>query len=53
MARALLNSYAKGISIDIPLPDLPFQLAVRKVQPMPDGLTVTADAKNVPINSAS
>ncbi|WP_433551723.1 LmeA family phospholipid-binding protein [Micromonospora zamorensis] len=53
LARVLLNNYAKGISIDVPLPDLPFQLAVREVRPLPEGLAVTADAKNVPINSVS
>ncbi|WP_433648858.1 LmeA family phospholipid-binding protein [Micromonospora zamorensis] len=53
LARALLNNYAKGISIDVPLPDLPFQLAVREVRPLPEGLAVRADAKNVPINSVS
>ncbi|WP_406073052.1 DUF2993 domain-containing protein [Micromonospora sp. NBC_01638] len=52
LARALLNNYAKSISVDVPLPDLPFQLAVREVRPLPEGLAVTADAKNVPINSA-
>ncbi|MEU8299373.1 DUF2993 domain-containing protein [Micromonospora sp. NPDC048909] len=52
LARTLLNNYAKGISVDVPLPDLPFQLAVREVRPTPEGLTVTADAKDVPINSA-
>ncbi|WP_410814503.1 DUF2993 domain-containing protein [Micromonospora sp. 067-2] len=52
LARAFLTNYAKGISIDVPLPDLPFQLAVREVRPLPEGLAVTADAKNVPINSA-
>ncbi|MEU1398116.1 DUF2993 domain-containing protein [Micromonospora zamorensis] len=53
LARGLLNSLAKDISIDVPLPDLPFQLAVREVRPLPEGLAVTADAKNVPINSVS
>lgn len=53
LARAALNNYAKGISIDVPLPDLPFQLAVREVKPLPEGLAVTAAAKNVPINSAA
>ncbi|MEU4397948.1 LmeA family phospholipid-binding protein [Micromonospora orduensis] len=53
LARAVLNNYAKGISIDVPLPDLPFQLAVREVRPLPEGLAVTADAENVPINSVS
>jgi hypothetical protein len=52
LARTLLNNYAKSISIDVPLPDLPFELAVREVRPLPEGLAVTADAKNVPINSA-
>ncbi|MGC4854915.1 DUF2993 domain-containing protein [Micromonospora sp. DT4] len=53
LARTILNNYAKGISIDVPLPDLPFQLAIRKVQPLPEGLAVSGDAKNVPINSVS
>ncbi|MEU7590089.1 DUF2993 domain-containing protein [Micromonospora sp. NPDC049230] len=53
LARALVSNYAKSISIDVPLPDLPFQLAVREVSPLPEGLAVTADAKNVPINSVS
>ncbi|WP_319459934.1 DUF2993 domain-containing protein [Micromonospora sp. RTP1Z1] len=52
LARTLLANYAKGISIDVPLPKLPFQLNVRKVEPRPEGLTVTADARNVPISSA-
>ncbi|MDG4835411.1 DUF2993 domain-containing protein [Micromonospora sp. WMMD967] len=51
LARVLLNNYAKGISVDVPLPDLPFQLTVREVRPLPEGLAVTVDAKNVPINS--
>ena len=53
LARTLLNNYARGISVDVPLPALPFQLNVRKVEPRPEGLAVTADAKDVPINSAS
>ncbi|MGR6322392.1 DUF2993 domain-containing protein [Micromonospora soli] len=51
LAKTMLANYAKGISIDVPLPALPFQLNVRKVEPKPEGLVVTADAKNVPINS--
>lgn len=53
LARTLLNNYAKSISVNVPLPELPFQLAVREVRPLPEGLAVTADAKNVPINSAT
>ncbi|MFC0503733.1 DUF2993 domain-containing protein [Micromonospora costi] len=52
LARTVLNNYARSISIDVPLPELPFQLTVREVRPQPEGLTVTADARNVPINSA-
>ncbi|MEV0001177.1 DUF2993 domain-containing protein [Micromonospora sp. NPDC050980] len=51
-ARTLLSNYAKSISIDVPLPELPFQLNLRKVEPTPDGLVVAGDAENVPINSA-
>ncbi|MEU5563881.1 MULTISPECIES: LmeA family phospholipid-binding protein [Micromonospora] len=52
LARTLLNNYARSISIDVPLPELPFQLTVREVRPTPDGLAVTADATDVPLNSA-
>ncbi|MEU8260819.1 DUF2993 domain-containing protein [Micromonospora sp. NPDC048999] len=52
LARTLLTNYAKAISIDVPLPELPFDLTVRKVEPKPDGLLVTADAQDVPINAA-
>jgi hypothetical protein len=50
-AQALVNAYAKQISINVALPDLPFQLQLQRVQPQPDGLAVTATAKDVPINS--
>ncbi|WDZ85559.1 DUF2993 domain-containing protein [Micromonospora cathayae] len=53
MAQVLLNNYARSISIDVPLPELPFQLTVRGVTPRPDGLQVSADARDVPINSVS
>lgn len=53
MAKVLLNNYARGISIDVPLPDLPFQLTVRGVTPLPEGLQVSADARDVPINSVA
>ncbi|MER5458255.1 DUF2993 domain-containing protein [Micromonospora sp. NPDC002389] len=51
IARTLLNNFARSISVDVPLPELPFQLTVREVVPRPEGLTVTADARDVPINS--
>ncbi|WP_428963375.1 LmeA family phospholipid-binding protein [Micromonospora fluostatini] len=53
LARTLLNNWAQGISIDVPLPELPFQLTIREVRPLPGGLAVTADARDVPINQAA
>ncbi|RIV37227.1 LmeA family phospholipid-binding protein [Micromonospora radicis] len=51
LARTLLNNFARSISVDVPLPELPLQLTVREVVPRPEGLAVTADARDVPINS--
>jgi hypothetical protein len=50
-AQALVNAYAKQISINVDLPDLPFRLKVQEVKPLPDGLAVTATASDVPINA--
>ncbi|MEO3779717.1 DUF2993 domain-containing protein [Micromonospora sp. B11E3] len=52
LARTLLNNYARSISVDVPLQDLPLRLKVREVKPLPQGLEVTVGAKDVPINSA-
>lgn len=52
-AQALVNAYAKQISINVDLPALPFRLEVQDVKPLPEGLAVTATAKDVPINSLS
>ena len=52
-ARALVNAYARQLSINVPLPKLPFQLDVRQVRVLPEGLAVTASAKDVPLNSAT
>lgn len=52
LARVLLNNFAQGISVDVPLPELPFDLTVREVRPLPEGLQVTAEAAEVPINAA-
>ncbi|MFU8853113.1 DUF2993 domain-containing protein [Micromonospora sp. SL1-18] len=52
LARRMLANYANSISVNVPLPELPFQLTVRKAEPKPGGLLFTADAKDVPINAA-
>ncbi len=43
-AQALVNTFAKQISLRFTLPTLPFELRVRQVRALPDGLAVTADA---------
>ncbi|WP_341717837.1 DUF2993 domain-containing protein [Micromonospora sp. FIMYZ51] len=52
LARTLVNNFARSISVDVPLPELPFGLTIREVVPRPEGLTVTGDARDVPINAA-
>jgi hypothetical protein len=49
-AEAVLNQYARQISISVPLPELPFELDLRGVEARPDGLAVDAQALNVQLN---
>jgi hypothetical protein len=49
-AQSLINQIAERISVDVALPALPFDLAVQKVTPRPDGLAITATARGVPLN---
>ncbi|GAA4726826.1 DUF2993 domain-containing protein [Phytohabitans rumicis] len=49
-AQSAINQYARQISVNMALPELPFQLNVRSVEPLPEGLTVSASAQNVPLN---
>jgi hypothetical protein len=49
-AQQLLNAYARNISVDLRVPALPFNLVLKKVQPTPQGLQLTADATNVPLS---
>jgi hypothetical protein len=51
LVQNLLNNYAKQISIDLRLPQLPLKLVVQKVQATPAGLVVTAGANEVPLNA--
>ena len=51
LVRQVLTNYAKQISVDLKVPELPLKLVVEKVQPTPAGLAVTAGAKDVPLNS--
>jgi hypothetical protein len=49
----LLNNYARQISIDLRLPQLPLKLVLKKVEPTADGLVVTAAANEVPLNAGA
>jgi hypothetical protein len=51
LVQNLLNNYARQISIDLRLPQLPLKLVVQKVEPTATGLVVTADANEVPLNA--
>lgn len=53
LARNLINAYASQISIDLALPPLPLSLKVQKVTPRPEGLVVTAQATEVPLNTTA
>jgi len=51
VAQTLLTNYARQLSIQIPLPELPYQMRVTEVRPLPEGLEVSATAKDVPLNA--
>ena len=51
LVQNLLNNYARQISVDLRLPQLPLKLALQKVQPTAAGLVVTAGANEVPLNA--
>lgn len=53
LARKVVNDYARKISVDVPLPALPYDLQLRAVRALPTGLEVTAEARNVALNALS
>jgi hypothetical protein len=52
LVQNLLNNYAKQLSLDLRLPQLPLKLALQKVRPTAAGLEVTAGAKDVSLNAS-
>lgn len=48
--QALLNQFARQLSISFALPELPFKLDVSEVQARPEGLVVDGQAADVPLN---
>jgi hypothetical protein len=51
--RSAVNGYAEDLSIDVPLPALPFGIKLREVRPLPEGLSVAAAASDVSLNQAA
>jgi hypothetical protein len=50
-ARSIANGYADQLSVNLRLPDLPYDLTVNQVTTESSGLAVTATARAVPITS--
>ena len=51
LAQTLLTNYARQLSIEIPLPVLPYEMRVTEVRPLPEGLQISATARDVPLNA--
>lgn len=51
LVQNLLNNYARQISVDLRLPQMPLKLTLQKVQPTAAGLVVTAGGNDVPLNA--
>jgi hypothetical protein len=49
----LIGSIKQSLSVDVRIPQLPYNLKVRSVTAAPQGLSVTANAVNVPISGSS
>lgn len=48
-ADQLLADISRRLSVDVPLPPLPYGLAVESVRAEPDGIAVSVHAENVPL----
>lgn len=53
LAEQALIAYARQISVRLPVPAMPFDLRVREVHALPEGLSVTATAQDVPLNAVT
>jgi hypothetical protein len=48
----LVARFAENLAFDLAVPELPMNLALREVQALPEGLKVTAGARNVSLSAA-
>jgi hypothetical protein len=51
--RAFISTFARDLSVRVPLPALPFELELEEVRPLPNGLAVTGSARNVALSEVS
>ncbi|MDG4822544.1 DUF2993 domain-containing protein [Asanoa sp. WMMD1127] len=51
LAQQVVSNFIRQISINVDVPALPFNMELKQVDAKPDGLAVTATAKDVPLNS--
>lgn len=52
-AAAVVNAFAEQLGLDLNLGTLPFDLTVQEVRPLPEGLSFSATAAEVPLNRAA
>jgi len=52
LVRGLVNTYVQKLAFNLRIPALPLDLQLKSVQPLADGLRITAAASNVSLNSA-
>lgn len=48
--RSFISNFAQQLSVRVPLPPLPFELELRAVRALPEGLAVSATARNVALS---
>ena len=51
LVKNLIDGYVQKLAVDMRVPQLPLNLKVQSVEPRPDGLRVTAGAREVSLNS--
>ncbi|MDG4791521.1 DUF2993 domain-containing protein [Micromonospora sp. WMMD1102] len=51
--QTFVNNFARQLSVRVPLPPLPFALQLHEVRPLPNGLAVTASARDVALSEVS
>ncbi|AVT36474.1 DUF2993 domain-containing protein [Plantactinospora sp. BB1] len=53
LIKTFVSNFARQLSVRVPLPPLPFALQLHEVRPLPNGLAVTASARDVALSEVS